>query len=106
MRTKLVILGCLSAIFCGCSEHHIPSDLDSKTATCAVLDQKLSESPAQNTNPSSVPVTAADRAHLLKMYNYRGCNENSDNRYVYPDESLEINAKLNHQPVPPIKGGI
>jgi hypothetical protein len=101
MRIQLFTLCVISFLTAGCSVHHKHPNVKNPYGDCAVIAQRLNRGPAQNANPNNNPVIPTDRTQLLKLYNMHGCNIDSDNRYALPNQSLQINEKLNTMPVKP-----
>lgn len=101
MYAKITALGMVSALICSCSIHQGSPNAYNQDPLCTRIEQRLDRGAVTNNTPSHTTVNMADRARLLKQYNYLGCHEHSDNRYVMPHQSLEINKKINHLPATP-----
>lgn len=99
MRTRLIIFALACGALTSCSSIH---DTSPSTYTpdslCASVYQEMNPGTAGNI-PSHRTVTATEHANLLKEYNRLGCTPESDNRYAFPNESLEINKDINEMPV-------
>jgi hypothetical protein len=99
MRNQFLLLSLLPILLCGCDT--LPTDAHTyvDNPMCLQIKQKLNSGGpnggAINQTAAYTHVTEADRARLLKEYNYYGCMTHSDGRYDYPTESLQINEKAN-----------